>query len=119
MIAHFTWFLESWKFMEFKHRLLKGMSQNPFEAGQTERTPEEQKAFLSAIAALPEAVQYCPVCFTWKANFDVTCFRELQNSMSVSQLCQVFFTADAVLHVEGEWPALDVEKTTHRVPSPV
>ena len=36
-----------------------------------------------------------------------------------SQLCQVFFTADAVLHVEGEWPELDVEKTTRRVPWPV
>ena len=36
--------------------------------------------------------------------------------MSASQLCQVFFTADAVLHVEGDWPELDVEKTTHRVP---
>lgn len=39
--------------------------------------------------------------------------------MSASQLCQVFFTADAVLHVEGDWPELDVEKTTHRVPWPV
>eukprot|EP00438_Fugacium_kawagutii_P001579 Skav221821 [mRNA] locus=scaffold885:83026:93233:+ [translate_table: standard] len=28
----------------------------------------------------------------------------------------VFFTADAVLHIEGEWPELDVEKTTRHVP---
>ena len=54
MIAHCAWFLEAWN---FKSLALKGMSQNPFEAGQTERTPEEQKTFLRAIAALPEAVE--------------------------------------------------------------
>lgn len=31
------------------------MSQNPFQPGQNERSPEEQEAFLKAIGALPEA----------------------------------------------------------------
>ena len=46
-----------------------GMSQNPFEPGQTERTPEEQAAFLSAIAALPEArVRRIGCLLTWCAS---------------------------------------------------
>ncbi|CAE7947399.1 unnamed protein product, partial [Symbiodinium sp. KB8] len=51
------------------------MSQNPFQPGQRERTPQEQADFLKAINALPE----------------------------------IFFTADAVLHIDGDWPELEVE----------
>ncbi|CAE7250963.1 ANK3, partial [Symbiodinium sp. KB8] len=57
------------------------MSQNPFQPGQTERSPQEQADFLKAIDALPE----------------------------------VFFTADAVLHVEGNWPELECEGQTRKV----
>lgn len=34
---------------------VQGMSQNPFEPGQPERSAKEQQDFLQAIAALPEA----------------------------------------------------------------
>ncbi|OLQ11609.1 hypothetical protein AK812_SmicGene4542 [Symbiodinium microadriaticum] len=53
----------------------RSMSQNPFQPGQRERTPQEQADFLKAINALPE----------------------------------IFFTADAVLHIDGDWPELEVE----------
>ncbi|CAJ1455743.1 unnamed protein product [Effrenium voratum] len=34
---------------------------------------------------------------------------------AIDALPEVFFTADAVLHVEGQWPELDCEKTTRKV----
>lgn len=34
---------------------------------------------------------------------------------AIAALPEVFFTADAVLHIEGEWPELECEKTCQEV----
>ena len=41
----------------------QGMSQNPFEPGQPERSPKEQEDFLKAISALPEVTKPQEVLF--------------------------------------------------------
>ena len=81
----------------------QGMSQNPFQPGQTERSPQEQADFLKAIDALPEAG------FFQLLRVSRSCIRSV-----VQTATQVFFTADAVLHVEGNWPELECEGQTRK-----
>ena len=38
--------------------------------------------------------------------------------MGLTDVIEVFFTADAVLHIDGEWPDLEVERTTQKVAGP-
>ena len=78
------------------------MSQNPFQPGQTERSPQEQADFLKAIDALPEAGFL-------QLRFSRSCI-----CVVVQTVLQVFFTADAVLHVEGNWPELECEGQTRK-----